>query len=48
MNVLLIEDDPIVMLGAWQALQLADMRVQEAASVEAAMRLVLSLPGCHP
>lgn len=40
MNVLLIEDDPIVMLGARQALQLADMRVQEAASVEAAMQLV--------
>ena len=40
MNVLLIEDDPIVMLGARQALQLADIRVKEATSVEAAMQQV--------
>ena len=40
MNVLLIEDDPIVMLGARQALQLADIRVKEATNVEAAMQQV--------
>ncbi|TXH29681.1 MAG: sigma-54-dependent Fis family transcriptional regulator [Burkholderiaceae bacterium] len=40
MNVLLIEDDPIVMLGARQALQLSDIPVLEATSVEAALPLV--------
>jgi two-component system C4-dicarboxylate transport response regulator DctD len=40
MNVLLIEDDPLVMLGAQQALQLADMTVLQATNVEAAMQQV--------
>jgi two-component system C4-dicarboxylate transport response regulator DctD len=40
MNVLLIEDDPLVMLGAQQALQLADMAVAQATTAEAAMQLV--------
>ena len=40
MNVLLIEDDPLVMLGAQQALQLADMTVVQATSAEAAMQQV--------
>ena len=40
MNVLLIEDDPLVMLGAQQALQLANIAVAQATSVEAAMQLV--------
>ena len=42
MNVLLIEDDPLVMLGAQQALQLAGMTVRQATSVEAAMQEVAS------
>jgi two-component system, NtrC family, C4-dicarboxylate transport response regulator DctD len=37
MHVLLIEDDPIVMLGAEQALQLVDIAVEKADSVEAAL-----------
>jgi two-component system C4-dicarboxylate transport response regulator DctD len=37
MNVLLIEDDPIVMMGAEQALTLADITVGKATSVEAGM-----------
>ena len=40
MNVLLIEDDPLVMLGAQQALQLADMTVVQATSAEAALQQV--------
>lgn len=40
MDILLIEDDPIVMLGARQALQLADIPVLEATSVEAALQHV--------
>lgn len=40
MNVLLIEDDPLVMLGAQQALQLADIAVIQATNVEAAMQQV--------
>lgn len=40
MNVLLIEDDPLVMLGAQQALQLAGMSVVQATSAEAAMQQV--------
>jgi len=40
MNVLLVEDDPTVMLGARQALQLSGIPVLEATSVEAAMPLV--------
>ena len=42
MNVLLIEDDPLVMLGAQQALLLAGMTVQQATSVESAMQEVAS------
>ncbi|MEZ5707544.1 MAG: sigma-54 dependent transcriptional regulator [Burkholderiaceae bacterium] len=37
MHVLLIEDDPIVMLGAEQALQLANIPTEKAHKVEAAM-----------
>ncbi len=40
MNVLLIEDDPLVMLGAQQALQLADIAVMQATSAEAALQQV--------
>jgi two-component system C4-dicarboxylate transport response regulator DctD len=40
MNVLLVEDDPTVLLGARQALQLSDIPVLEATSVEAAMATV--------
>jgi two-component system C4-dicarboxylate transport response regulator DctD len=40
MNVLIVEDDPLVMLGAQQALQLADIAVAQATSVEAAMKWV--------
>lgn len=40
LTVLLIEDDPLVMLGAQQALQLADITVLQATSVEAAMQQV--------
>ena len=36
MRVLLIEDDPTVMLGAVQAFQLADIPVAQATTVEAA------------
>ncbi len=39
LHVLLIEDDPTVMLGAAQALQLAGMAVEQATSAEAAMQL---------
>jgi len=39
MHVLLIEDDPTVMLGAVQAFQLADIPVAQATTVEAAMQL---------
>lgn len=39
MHVLLIEDDPTVMLGAVQAFQLADIPVAQAATVDAAMQL---------
>lgn len=38
MYVLLIEDDPTVMLGVVQALQLADIPVSQATTVEAAMQ----------
>ncbi|WP_372660258.1 sigma-54-dependent transcriptional regulator [Hydrogenophaga sp.] len=40
MHVLLIEDDPVVMLGAEQALQLVDIPVEMASTVEAAMQQV--------
>ena len=39
MQVLLIEDDPTVMLGAVQAFQLADIPVAQATTVEAALQL---------
>jgi len=39
MHVLLIEDDPTVMLGAVQAFQLADIPVAQATTVEAALQL---------
>lgn len=39
LHILLIEDDPTVMLGASQALQLAGMEVEQATSAEAAVRL---------
>ncbi|MGE0349944.1 sigma-54-dependent transcriptional regulator [Hydrogenophaga sp.] len=39
MHVLLIEDDPTVMMGAVQAFQLADIPVAQATTVEAAMQL---------
>ena len=42
MNVLLIEDDPLVMLGAQQALELAGIPVQPAASAELAFQHVAS------
>ena len=42
MNVLLIEDDPLVMLGAQQALELAGISVQPAASAELAFQHVAS------
>jgi two-component system C4-dicarboxylate transport response regulator DctD len=46
LNVLLIEDDPLVMLGAQQALQLADIAVLQATSVEAAMlHVAAACPG---
>ncbi|MFN3495112.1 MAG: sigma-54-dependent transcriptional regulator [Hydrogenophaga sp.] len=38
MNVLLVEDDPTVMLGAVQAFELAGIAVAQATTVEAAMR----------
>ena len=37
MHVLLIEDDPIVMIGAAQALRLANIETRQATSVEAAL-----------
>jgi two-component system C4-dicarboxylate transport response regulator DctD len=39
MHVLLIEDDPTVMLGAVQAFQLADIPVAQATTVEAALQI---------
>jgi len=44
MHVLLIEDDPIVMLGAAQALQLAGIETRQATSVGAALQQFASEP----